>query len=155
MYLIAETSEVTHQFVNPPLDGLRIWAMAAFLVFHSIVENLPHHSAELVSHGPDGFLVSELGYQPAVQVLENAALGFDGSISCLIENAPQFQAQTARATFDLTDGRFTYGPMQTWPRWPNPPIIEVMALQVYLPRGAWLVMVEGLKPDAISVPQLG
>ena len=90
MYLIAETSEVTHQFVNPPLDRLRIWAMAAFLVFHSIVENLPHHSAELVSHGPDGFLVSELGYQPAIQVLENAALGFDGSTSCLIEKCAAF-----------------------------------------------------------------
>ena len=60
--MIAKTSEVTNQFVNPPLDGLRIWALAAFFVFHTIVQNLPHHSAELVSHGPDGFLVSEPGY---------------------------------------------------------------------------------------------
>ena len=86
--MIAETSEMTHQFVNPPLDRLRIWAIAAFLVFHTIVQNLPHHSAELVSHGPDSFLVSESGHQPAIQILENAALGFDGRIGCLIENAP-------------------------------------------------------------------
>ena len=44
--------------------------------------------------------------------------------------------------------------MQTWPHWPNPPVVEVIALQAYLPRGAWLVMVEGLKPEAIPVPQL-
>ena len=83
----------------------------------------------------------------------NRFLAF-GTLDSAKNGMIQFQAQTARATFDLTDARFTYGPMQTWPRWPNPPIIEVMALQVYLPRGAWLVMVEGLKPDAISVPQL-
>ena len=66
----------------------------------------------------------------------------------------QFQTETARATFDLKEARFTFGPMQTWPRWPNPPVVEVMALQVYLPRGAWLVMVEGLRPQAVPVPQL-
>lgn len=66
----------------------------------------------------------------------------------------QLQSESVGATFDLKEARFTYGPMQAWPRWPNPPAVEVMALQVYLPRGAWLVLVEGLKPEAISVPQL-
>jgi len=45
LYLIAKTSEVTDQFVNPSLNGLRIGAIATFLIFHTIVQNLPHHSA--------------------------------------------------------------------------------------------------------------
>jgi hypothetical protein len=42
LYLIAKTSEVTDQFVNPPLDGLRIWAIAAFLV--SLVRDIVSYS---------------------------------------------------------------------------------------------------------------
>ena len=80
-------------------------------------------------------------------------LGF-GTLISARNGSIQFQAEAARATFDLKEARFTFGPMQTWPRWPNPPIVEVMALQVYLPRGAWLVLAEGLRPEAIPAPQL-
>jgi len=47
LYLTAKTPELTNPFVNPPLDGLRIWAIAALLVLHTIVQNLPRHSAQL------------------------------------------------------------------------------------------------------------
>ena len=80
-------------------------------------------------------------------------VGF-GRLSSARNGVIQFQAEAARATFDLKEARFTFGTMQTWPRWPNPPIVEVLALQAYLPRGAWLVLVEGLRPEVIPVPQL-
>lgn len=81
-------------------------------------------------------------------------LGAFGTLSSATNGTVRFQSEAATASFDLQEARFTYGPMQTWPRWPNPPIVEVIALHAYLPRGAWLVMVEGLKPEQISVPQI-
>jgi hypothetical protein len=53
-------------------------------------------------------------------------------------------------TFRLKDARFSYGPMQTWPRWPNPPIVEIIALQAVIPDGTWIVMADGLKPQSLS-----
>jgi hypothetical protein len=53
---------------------------------------------------------------------------------------------SANASFNLTDARFMYGPMQAWPRWPNPPIVEITALHALLPHGTWLRMADGLKP---------
>ena len=88
---------MTDQFVNSSLDGLRIGAMATLLVCHTIVQDLPHHSAELVGHGPDSFLVSEPGYWPTVQILEDAALGFDRSIGRLIENSAHGTVALVRA----------------------------------------------------------
>ena len=77
-----------------------------------------------------------------------------GTLCSVRQGTVQIENDSTAATFDLKEARFTYGPMQTWPHWPNPPVVEVIALQAYLPRGAWLVMVEGLKPEAIPVPQL-
>jgi len=59
------------------------------------------------------------------------------------------KSEMASATFNLKEGTFMYGPMQTWPHWPNPPIMEVMALHVLLPRGSWLCIAEDLKPEAL------
>ena len=80
--------------------------------------------------------------------------GTFGTLRSVRQGTVQIQSDSTAATFDLKEARFTYGPMQTWPHWPNPPVVEVIALQAYLPRRAWLVMVEGLKPEAIPVPQL-
>lgn len=87
-------------------------------------------------------------------VSQLSRFGAFGTLSSATNGTVRVQAEAATATFDLKEARFSYGPMQTWPRWPNPPIVEVMALQVFLPRGTWLVMAEGLKPEQISVPQL-
>ena len=95
---------MTDQFVDPLLDGLWIWATAALLVFHTIVQDFPHHAAQLVRHRPDGFLVPESGYQPTIQILENAALGFDGRISRLIEKAPHCTVALGRAVTVRDDG---------------------------------------------------
>jgi hypothetical protein len=40
---------------------------------------------------------------------------------------------SANASFNLTDARFMYSPMQASPRWSNPPIVEIMALHALLP----------------------
>lgn len=80
--------------------------------------------------------------------------GTFGTLRSLRQGTVQIESDFTAATFDLKEARFTYGPMQTWPHWPNPPLVEVVALQAYLSRLARLVMVEGLKPDAIPVPQL-
>lgn len=93
----------------------------------------------------------EIGIRFVSQTSRFAALG---KLRSPNRGTIQIQAEGAQATFDLKEARFTFGPFQTWPRYPNPPMVEVIALQAYLPRGAWLVMVEGLKPDAIPVPQL-
>ena len=56
-----------------------------------------------------------------------------------------------RASFNLTRANFTYGPVQTWPKWPSPPIVEVIAAQAQLENGDWLALAEGLRPE--SLPQ--
>ncbi len=44
----------------------------------------------------------------------------------------QLKGEDARASFNLVGAAFKYGPMQTWPRWPSPPIVEVTALRAEL-----------------------
>lgn len=66
----------------------------------------------------------------------------------------QFRGERARATFNLTGARFKYGPMQTWPRWPSPPIVEVTALRAEFENGDHLALAEGLTPPPISSPSL-
>jgi hypothetical protein len=65
------------------------------------------------------------------------------------DGAIQLQTESASASFSLKEATFLYGPMRTWPRWPNPPVVEVMALHALLPRGTWLCLAEGLAPEAI------
>jgi hypothetical protein len=57
---------------------------------------------------------------------------------------------SANASFNLTDARFMYSPMQAWPRSPNPPIVEIMALQCIVAYGTWLCTAEELKPEELS-----
>ena len=83
--------------------------------------------------------VSQLGTFRAMATLTSAR---NGTI--------QLKMPSANASFNLTDARFMYGPMQAWPRWPNPPIVEIMALHAFLPHGTWLCMAEGLKPEELS-----
>jgi hypothetical protein len=59
------------------------------------------------------------------------------------------KSDTARASFNLVRANFTYGPVQTWPRWPSPPIVEVMAVQAQLENGDWLALAEGLRPESL------
>ena len=66
----------------------------------------------------------------------------------------EFQAEAGRAALRLKDAQFTYGPLQTWPRWPNPPILEVIALQAYTSNGTWIIMAEGLRPESLSTQLL-
>ena len=62
----------------------------------------------------------------------------------------QLRGDGAGASFNLKQAKFTYGPMQVFPRWPAPPPVEVMALQVYLETGDWLVLAEGAVPRELS-----
>lgn len=56
-----------------------------------------------------------------------------------------------KAWFNLRQAElFTYGPLQTWPRWPMGPIVEVIAVQAYMNTGEWLVLAEGLPPEGLS-----
>ncbi|HLK69198.1 MAG TPA: hypothetical protein VKU19_37455 [Bryobacteraceae bacterium] len=59
------------------------------------------------------------------------------------------KGEQVRATFNLTSATFTYGPVQTWPRWPSPPIVEVMAIQVQLGNGEWVALADGLRPESL------
>jgi hypothetical protein len=59
------------------------------------------------------------------------------------------KSASARASFNLTRANFTYGPIQTWPRWPSPPIGEVIAVRAQLENGDWLALAEGLRPESL------
>jgi hypothetical protein len=59
------------------------------------------------------------------------------------------KGEAVRAIFNLIGASFAHGPVQTWPRWPSPPIIEVMAIQVQLANGDWLALADGLRPELI------
>jgi hypothetical protein len=66
----------------------------------------------------------------------------------------QFHGSTARASFNLAGATFRYGPMQTWPNWPSPPIVDVTALRVEFENGDYLALAEGLTPPPVSSPAL-
>lgn len=59
------------------------------------------------------------------------------------------KGDTLRLSFNLDRATFAYGAVQTWPRWPNPPIVEVMAVQAQLGNGDWLALAEGLRPESL------
>ena len=73
-----------------------------------------------------------------------------GTVASLKSGRLELQGDMARASFNLTGASFRYGPMQTWPRWPSPPIVEVNALRAEFPNGDYLALAEGLTPDSIS-----
>lgn len=54
-----------------------------------------------------------------------------------------------RASFNLTRANFSYGPVPTWPKWPSPPIVEVVAVQARLENGDRVVLAEGLRPESL------
>ena len=58
------------------------------------------------------------------------------------------KSDTVSASFNLTRANFTYGPVQTWPRWPSPPIVDVIAVQAQLENGDRLALAEGLRPES-------
>ena len=76
----------------------------------------------------------------------------------LVESATngriQLRGDGARASFNLVGASFKYGPMQTWPRWPSPPIVEVNALRAVFENGDYVALAEGLTPPPISSPSL-
>jgi hypothetical protein len=60
------------------------------------------------------------------------------------------KSESGGASLNLKMARFTYGPMQVWPRWPSGPTSEVLALQVFLADGEWLVLAEGYLPKELA-----
>src|SRR5713226_6603779 len=66
------------------------------------------------------------------------------------------RSEAAWTSFNLRGATFRYGPLQTWPRWPLPPIVELVAVRAHLENGDWLVLADGLRPDSLpqrSLPQ--
>ena len=60
------------------------------------------------------------------------------------------KGERAGASLNLQAAKFSYGPLQVWPRWPAGPAAEVLALQAYLPNGDWLVLAEGYLPKELA-----
>lgn len=72
-----------------------------------------------------------------------------GSIESARNGRLLLKGGQVRASFNLTRASFTYGPVQTWPKWPSPPIVEVMAVQAKLENGDWLALADGLRPESL------
>jgi hypothetical protein len=62
----------------------------------------------------------------------------------------QLGGDGAGASLNLKQAKFTYGPLQVFPRWPAPPPVEVQAVQVYLATGDWVVLAEGYVPRELA-----
>ena len=77
-----------------------------------------------------------------------------GTVASLANGRLEIKGAFARASFNLSGASFKYGPMQTWPRWPSPPIVEVNALRAEFANGDYLALAEGITPDSISSPML-
>jgi hypothetical protein len=86
--------------------------------------------------------------------------GKSGSVAALvsIESARAgrvvLKGEGASVTLNLKGAEFAYGPVKMFPRWPAPPMVEVMALQAILNGTDWLVMAEGLAPEALAPTSL-
>src|SRR6185369_2481397 len=72
-----------------------------------------------------------------------------GVIESAREGRLALKGEMVRATFNLARASFTYGPVQTWPKWPSPPIVEVLAVQVQMENGDWLALADGLRPESL------
>lgn len=64
-----------------------------------------------------------------------------------------FRGDSARAGFRLKNATFAYYPIGIYPRWPMGPVFEVMALQAFFETGEWLMLAEGMKPEALPAPK--
>jgi hypothetical protein len=77
-----------------------------------------------------------------------------GAVTSVKNGRIELKGNLARASFNLSGASFQYGPMQTWPRWPLPPIVEVNALRAEFANGDYLALAERLTPDSIPLPML-
>jgi hypothetical protein len=62
----------------------------------------------------------------------------------------QINSDTAEVSFRFKDANFTYGPVQMWPNWPNPPQVEVIAVQAWFSNGDWLALAERFRPASVE-----
>ena len=83
-------------------------------------------------------------------VAKSGSLRTSGIVERAEAGRVHLRGQSATAGFHLADARFTYGPFQVFPNWPSGPMVELMAVQAFLPNGDWLVMAEGLKPEGLA-----
>ena len=77
-----------------------------------------------------------------------------GLIELARNGSLRLKGDAMKAAFNLRGANFSYGPLQTWPRWPAPPIVEVIAIQAQLSNGDWLALAEGLRPGSLPAPAL-
>ncbi len=77
---------------------------------------------------------------------------------CLVRMARRgmllLKSDSGGASLNLKLARFSYGPLQVWPRWPSGPTSEVLALQAFLAGGEWLVLAEGYVPKELAPLEL-
>lgn len=83
-------------------------------------------------------------------VAQSGSLRTSGCVESAEGCRVHLRGQSAAAGFNLQEARFTYGPFQIFPNWPSGPMVELMAVQAFLPNGDWLVMAEGLKPEGLA-----
>jgi hypothetical protein len=80
----------------------------------------------------------------------HGSLTTSGTVTSARMGRLQINGDTAEASFQLKDATFLYGPVQMFPRWPYPPLVEVIAVQACFPGGDWLVLAENFRPKSVQ-----
>jgi hypothetical protein len=78
-----------------------------------------------------------------------ASVASIGTLESVRNQRLKIRSSTLRAAFDLRRASFAYSQVQIYPRWPAGPAVGVMAMQVFLEHGEWLMLAEGWSPDVL------
>src|SRR5450759_4233607 len=95
-YAIAELSEFPDHPRRARALRFGTYRRTPFLVADPLVQNQPEQSAESMSDGPDGLLVSQTRQQPAECQLEYAPFGLDRRLCRLIQQPPHMAVPLRR-----------------------------------------------------------
>jgi hypothetical protein len=71
------------------------------------------------------------------------------AIAAVRNGAVELKGENWGMRLNLRDAEFSYGPMPTWPRWPAPPVVDVIALQAMIGGREWVVLAEGWRPTSL------
>src|ERR1700757_596897 len=113
---IAESSECPNHSCRAALPGFLRHCRAAFFVAHAVMQDYPNQATEAVRNDADGFVMSQTGYQTAVQDFKDTSFVLHGSIRCLIEKSAHLAVALRRVPTAVHACALFVSWAQTYPR---------------------------------------